>query len=98
MLMQITPQNILHHELIGLRVLVIDNANPFNVGLSATVVDESKNTFTIESDSGEKMIPKEHGIFEFILPDGQHTILNGDLLVARPEDRVVKNLLKMRKR
>ncbi len=96
--MEINSQSIAFHELIGLRVRVVDNANPFNVGLSARVVDESKNTFTIEDDSGEKVIPKEHGVFEFTLPDGRCIRLNGNLLVSRPEDRVMKNLSKMRKK
>jgi ribonuclease P protein subunit POP4 len=96
--MEINPQNIANHELIGLRVRVVDNANPSNVGLGARVVDESKNTFTIEDDSGEKVIPKAHGVFEFTLSDGRRIRLNGNLLVSRPEDRVVKNSLKMRKR
>jgi ribonuclease P protein subunit POP4 len=96
--MEINPQNVANHELIGLRVRVVDNANPYNVGLAGRVVDESKNTFTIEDDSGEKVMPKEYGVFEFMLPDGRRIRLNGNLLVSRPEDRIVKNLLKMRKK
>lgn len=96
--MEINPQNIANHELIGLHVRVVDNANPHNVGLAGKVVDESKNTFTIEDDSGEKVMPKAYGVFEFTLPDGRCIILNGNLLVSRPEDRVVKNLLKTRKK
>jgi ribonuclease P protein subunit POP4 len=96
--MGINPQNVECHELIGLRVRVVDSVNPSNVGLAARVVDESKNTFTIEDNIGEKVIPKEHRVFEFKLPDGRCIRLNGNLLALRPEDRVVKNLLKKRKR
>ncbi len=96
--MEINPQNIANQELIGLHVRVTDNANPSNVGLTGRVVDESKNTFTIEGDSGEKVVPKECGVFEFTLSNGRRIKLDGNLLVTRPEDRVVKNLLKMRKK
>ncbi|KAF5414114.1 MAG: Ribonuclease P protein component 1 [Candidatus Methanogaster sp.] len=36
----------------------------------------------------DKTIPKAHSIFIFSLSDGQKVRVNGDLLVARPEDRI----------
>ena len=35
----ITPRNILRHELIGLEVEVVDDSNPYNIGISGRVVD-----------------------------------------------------------
>ena len=42
-------------ELIGLDVSVL--SAPFS-GISGRVVDETKNTFTIESAGTERMVPK----------------------------------------
>ncbi len=38
----------------------------------------------------DKIIPKSHTIFIFSLPDGSRVRVNGDLIVARPEDRITK--------
>jgi len=38
----------------------------------------------------DKTIPKAHSKFIFSLPDDRNVRVNGDLLVARPEDRISK--------
>lgn len=38
----------------------------------------------------DKTIPKAHSTFIFSLPDGRKVRVDGDLLVARPEDRISK--------
>jgi ribonuclease P protein subunit POP4 len=47
---------------------------------------------TPKSLSGEddKIVPKSHTTFIFKLPDGDRVRVDGDLLVARPEDRIAK--------
>ena len=54
-------------ELIGLDVEVL--SEPFS-GISGKVVDETKNTFTIESAGTERMVPKPGNVFRFA---GSHT-------------------------
>lgn len=41
-------------------------------------------------DAVDKTIPKSHSAFIFSLPDGGDVRVNGELLVARPEDRITK--------
>ncbi|PXF61431.1 MAG: hypothetical protein C4B59_04120 [Candidatus Methanogaster sp.] len=38
----------------------------------------------------DKIIPKAHSTFIFSLPDDRKVRVDGDLLVARPEDRISK--------
>jgi len=53
-------------------------------GIYGTIIDETKNTFTVEHNGEKKMIVKQ----------GQLTIANhkidGKQLVGRPEDRIKK--------
>jgi len=54
--------DLMRTELIGLDVVVL--SAPYS-GISGTVVDETKNTFTIESAGTEKMVPKPGNVFRF---------------------------------
>jgi ribonuclease P protein subunit POP4 len=89
-----TPENLIKHELIGLKVKVVSSTNQSQIGLEGEVSDESRNTLTIETSSGSRSIPKDQATFEFILPSGESVRVDGKLLVARPEDRVKKSLKK----
>ena len=50
--MQLSPQNLIHHELIGLEAEVIYSTNNTQIGIKGKVIDETKNTMKIEMDSG----------------------------------------------
>ncbi len=88
--MPIEPQNIVRHELIGLKVKVKRSTNKSQVGLQGTVIDETYNTIKIETNKGEKKVAKNTAIFIFELPNGKKVEVNGELLVSRPEDRLKK--------
>jgi len=90
--MKIDRQNAVNHELIGLCVTVVESTNRYSVGTSGRIIDESRNTFTIENEGREKIAAKHCNTFEFTLPGGSKVRINGDLLLARPEDRVAKSL------
>jgi ribonuclease P protein subunit POP4 len=91
----ITPENIVRHELIGLQLKVSESNNKKAVGLSGRVVDESRNTFTVEKKDGkESVIVKEECILTFTLPDGRKVRVDGKIIVARPEDRIKKKFRK----
>ncbi len=90
----ITPNNIFRHELIGLPVKVVKSTHDGHIGIEGKVVDETKNTITIEADNGEKIIPKKVATFHFNLPDGSIIEIKGKILVARPEDRIKKKFRK----
>jgi ribonuclease P protein subunit POP4 len=83
-MIKITPKTLVRHELIGLKCRVVRASNPEIIGVEGTVADESKNMLVIESDKRRK-IPKKDVIFRFELEEP--VIVNGKLLLGRPEDR-----------
>ncbi len=78
--------DFMRSELIGLDVSVL--SKPFS-GISGRVVDETKNTFTIESAGTERMVPKSGNEFRFTYQNEQIDI-EGSKLLHRPEDRMKK--------
>ncbi len=73
-------------EFIGLNVEVL--SEPF-FGIDGKVVDETKNTFTIESAGTERMVPKPGNVFRFAY-EGRTIDIRGSEIMHRPEDRIKK--------
>jgi ribonuclease P protein subunit POP4 len=92
----ITPENVVRHELIGLKVRIASSDNPEIAGLSGRVIDESRNTLTIETPGkGEKRLIKDQCVFSFYLPSVRKRVkVDGKIIVARPEDRIKKKFEK----
>jgi len=98
--MSITPENIVRHELIGLRVKIEKCTDKSLEKLAGKVIDESYNMLVVEGKKRgpgtsvkkpkEKSIPKLNSIFIFTLPNGVKVEVDGSLLVGRPEDRIKK--------
>lgn len=88
--MPITPQNLVRHELIGLKVKVSRSTDPSQEDLSGKVVDESYGTLTIESKGKEKKVAKENCTFVFTLPSKTKVEVDGNVILSRPEDRIKK--------
>lgn len=84
----ITMKNLIRHELIGLSVKVVESTNKFQINIKGTVVDETKNTLTIETENGLKKVQKKGSKFIFGIPDGKNVKVNGDKIAVRPEERV----------
>jgi ribonuclease P protein subunit POP4 len=87
--MRVTP-DVLGFEFIGRHAEAITNALAGNTRVSGTVIDETRNTFTLLANAERKSIIKESTIFRFELPDHAIVEINGKLLVGRPEDRLKK--------
>ncbi|MEE9164098.1 MAG: ribonuclease P protein subunit [Thermoplasmata archaeon] len=81
-------KDLVKHELIGLDVEVVEATDPSQRGVAGRVVDETYNTFLLESNGTEVRIPKAGNTFRFALGEG--VIVSGDRLRYRPEDRVKK--------
>jgi len=90
----ITSKNLVHHEFIGLNVWVKSKTDK-SLNLYGIIIDETKNTFKIESEGQEKLIPKKGSIFTFEIPSGEKVEVNGDILSIRPEDRIKKRFKKI---
>lgn len=90
--MIINAKNIVFHELIGLKVKVAKSSNPSCVGIEGIVVDETMKTIKIKDErEGEiKIIPKSYTTFIFETELGELVEVDGNVIVARPEDRLKK--------
>ncbi len=84
--MDIAPDNIIYHELIGLSVEV--ETPPYV--LSGRVVDETRNTLVINTGKHDARVPKSCCTFVFTLPDSRRVRVQGTLLQSQPENRIPK--------
>jgi ribonuclease P protein subunit POP4 len=72
-------------ELIGEEIEVVETTNDSLAKLHGKVVDESKNTLTVEVGGTTKIILKNTITFK-IVSSGK--LVDGKTIVRRPEDRV----------
>jgi ribonuclease P protein subunit POP4 len=86
------PEFVLAHEWIGLEVEVVDSPNPCEIGLRGVVVDETKNTLKIKTEKGLKIVIKRGRTFRVKFA-GRVLRVKGDLINFRPEERIKKGLL-----
>lgn len=82
-----SPKDVVKYELIGLNITIIEAKNQDLIGLKGKIIDETKNTITIEEQDKTKKIIKDQIIFntEF---NNKKIQINGKLLVGRPEERL----------
>ena len=91
--MPITPHNLVRHELCGLNARVKDSTDASQKGLSGEVTGETYSTVKIEAKDGkEKVIPKGNTVFIFTLPNKVKVMVDGKVLIGRPEDRIKKKI------
>lgn len=88
------PSEKVMDELIGLDVKIVKSTRKELIGVKGRIVDETMNTFTIETKGHEKKVPKKQCLFEF----GGETTIDGKDLLFRPEDRIKKHWLKFKGR
>lgn len=96
--MPVGPKNIILHELVGLKARVINAPDPSLIGLEGRVVDETMNTLLLETEKGEKRVPKRYTTFLFQLPDGRWTEVKGEEILYRPVERTKRAYKKYLKR
>ncbi|HDI31799.1 MAG TPA: hypothetical protein ENF80_03175, partial [Thermofilum sp.] len=63
--MDIRPDNILIHEIIGLKVEVVDSLNKSLIGLKGKIIDETMKTLIIHTSKGRKVVEKKVAVFVF---------------------------------
>ncbi len=83
---------VLKGELVGINLEVVDAKNKACIGIKGKIIDETKNTFTIQTkDNKRKMMHKNQVVLK-IEKGNKEFLINGNLLKSRPEDRIkVKN-------
>ncbi len=94
--MNLVPESLARHELIGLEVMVEDSLDPGLIGLSGEIVDETRNTFLLETERGIKRIAKANTSLIFTLPEGQRVKIAGSVLISQPENRITKRMQRTR--
>jgi ribonuclease P protein subunit POP4 len=83
---------IVREELLGCVLKVAESTNKSIAGLSGRIVGETRNTLKIEGVGGrEKTIIKDQCVF-LIKYSNKWIKVDGKELVARPEDRIKKNV------
>jgi len=83
----ITPKNLIQHELIGLKVKVIESTNKDNVEITGTVVNETEHMLTIKTKKGLKKIIKKTSTFMFTIGNKKVKV-NGKRIDKKPENRI----------
>ncbi|HLI46479.1 MAG TPA: ribonuclease P protein subunit [Geobacterales bacterium] len=84
--MRLKKENLIAHELMGLEVIVM---NKEGIELQHGIVyNETKETLSIKSDKIRTYLKRSND-FIFMIDDEKIKI-NGEYLVARPEERVKK--------
>jgi ribonuclease P protein subunit POP4 len=91
-----TLESFARHELIGLVASVSESTNPNMIGLSGKIVNETRNLLIIETECGEKCIPKNNVSLIFALSNGSKVRVNGSILVSQPENRIGKKIQRKR--
>jgi ribonuclease P protein subunit POP4 len=92
----LNPESLARHELIGLEVLVETSSNPSQIGLSGQVVDETRNTFLLETKAKVLRFAKKNTNLIFTLPDEQKVRVYGSILISQPENRISKRMQRTR--
>jgi ribonuclease P protein subunit POP4 len=85
----ISPRNLIRHELIGLGVEIVDSTDPTLKNLKGRIIDETKNTLTIDVAGRRKKVAKGICTFVFRL-NGARVEVSGKVIVGRPQDRIKK--------
>ncbi len=92
--MKVTPE-IVRQEFIGIQAKITNSTHFGYSGVSGKIVDETRNTFTFLDGGKRKIIAKKPNVFHLEFPDGTVVMIEGKLLVGRPEDRLKKSIRRL---
>jgi len=81
---------LVKNEFIGLHVTVSSCTDPTWKNQSGIIIDETKNTFLIQTQKKAKRIAKDIACFTFSF-DQKNIRINGSKIRFRPEERVKKS-------
>jgi ribonuclease P protein subunit POP4 len=87
----IKAETVLCHELIGLKVRILENTGGTMRKIGGSIIKETKNTFSIRTSLGTKVIPKRNATKIEISLDSGVCFISGSSLIERPEDRLSRN-------
>ena len=88
-----TPKNILMHEFIGLHCRVVQSKTKSYIGLEGRIIDETMKSLILKTVASRKIVMKKSTVFRMDL--GQQKVdVDGNIVIARPEDRIKKKFKK----
>jgi len=74
-------------EFIGRTIKITDSKNKTNEGIEGKIIDETKNTITIQTKNGRKKLIKTNITFTMEI-NNQKITINGKEIQAAPEERI----------
>ncbi len=83
----ITADNLVSHELIGLKTEITQSSNKQIIGLNGTIMDETKSMFVLNTKNGIKRISKMNNTWKFLI-NNVEKVINGSSIAKRPFDRL----------
>ena len=79
-----------HHELIGLKVKILECSDHRMIGRSGRIVNETKDLLVIKGEE-EFKVPKDNCVFQFLLRDrAEKIVIEGSEIVGQPHKRLKK--------
>jgi ribonuclease P protein subunit POP4 len=85
-----TIENILYHELIGLKIKFCKCSQSSLINLSGQIIFETKNMLIIRTLNDIKKIPKKIILIAILYLPSTACFIRGNQLIGRPEDRILK--------
>ena len=80
-------KDVIKYELIGCSLEITDSENKSLIGIKGKIIDETKNMLILEN----KKLIKSQSKFKIKI-DNKNYLIDGKLLVGRPEDRLKKQI------
>lgn len=90
--MRLSKDNILCHEIIGLRVKVLNHLDPSLEGREGIVVWESSRALKVDTGGRVITILKPGSILSLEIPGGEWVRVRGDDLLGDPFERAKRML------
>tara|TARA_Y100001970_G_scaffold117242_1_gene145841 strand:- start:9245 stop:9502 length:258 start_codon:yes stop_codon:yes gene_type:complete len=77
--------NIYNAPWIAREILVVESTDSTLVGVSGTIIEESRRTILVRTNSGEVILPKD--VISFTI-DSEEEVIDGSSVKQRPENRI----------
>ncbi len=88
--MTVNCQNLLWHEIVGLRAKILESSDSTIQGSDGTIVFETKNTLFIRKDSAVRQVSKRAAKTLRVQTPSCVCFISGSALIGRPEDRIAR--------
>lgn len=88
--MTVNCQNVLLHEIVGLRSKILESSDSTIQGSDGTIVLETKNTIFLRKDSVVRQVSKEAVKVLEVRTPSCVCFISGSALIGRPEDRIAR--------